>query len=279
MNLITAGGGGAYVHGTYSLKREIKFKFNDRDLNFRLDRKLEPNPSSEDAAPKQTTRSAVYPTKTQSFRTALNILRFPRDNVSFFIAAGILYWLMTWTFANLRVDAWIDIPPGRQDHAWSHPDRRGREGMSPAQPRRPNQAAPKPRARQRCQVLHSRFDRKGFYGNRNCRGMDPADDAVLFLRPVEFHYENLVRFPQRHPSAATGNREQHLGRSFPFWRSGRIFRGRKIQISEALSGLPAGACRPLLICACISPQCGVCTVFCPFPTIPPLKNWPKVSRN
>ena len=112
MNLITAGGGGAYAHGTYSLRREIKFKWNDRDLDFRLDRKLEPNPSSEDAAPKQTTRNACYPSKAQSYRTALNILRFPRDNVSFFIAAGVLYWLMTWTFANLRVDAWIDIPQG-----------------------------------------------------------------------------------------------------------------------------------------------------------------------
>ncbi len=113
MNLITAGGGGAYMHGTYSLDKEIKFRWNEqRDLDFHLDCKLEPNPTSEDAAPTQTTRNACYPSKTKSFRTALNVLRFPRDNVSFFIAAGILYWLMTWTFATLRVDAWINIPPG-----------------------------------------------------------------------------------------------------------------------------------------------------------------------
>ena len=112
MNLITAGCGGAYVHGTYHLQRQIKFDWNGRDLDFRLDRKLEPNPSSEDAAPKQTTRNACYPTKTQSYRTALNILRFPRDNLSFCVAAGILYWLMTWTFANLKVDAWLEIPQG-----------------------------------------------------------------------------------------------------------------------------------------------------------------------
>jgi len=43
---------------------------------------------------------------------AMNPLKFPGRNVSFCVAAGILYWLMTWTFANLSVDFWLNIPQG-----------------------------------------------------------------------------------------------------------------------------------------------------------------------
>jgi hypothetical protein len=110
MNLITAGGGGAYVHGTYSLHRDIKFPWNGHNLDFKLDRKLKPDDSSQDATPKQTNQNACYPTKTRSRLLALNAFRFPGRNVSFCIAAGILYWLMTWTFANLKVDFWLEIP-------------------------------------------------------------------------------------------------------------------------------------------------------------------------
>jgi hypothetical protein len=112
MNLITAGGGGAYVHGTYHLKQEIKFHWGARDLDFKLGRKLKPDDSAQDAIPKQTNHNACYPSKARSRLLALHALRFPGRNVSFWIAAGILYWLMTWTFANLKVDFWLEIPEG-----------------------------------------------------------------------------------------------------------------------------------------------------------------------
>jgi hypothetical protein len=113
MNLITAGGGGAYVHGTYHLKNQIKLDWLGRKFNFRLDRKLKPDDSSPTAAPKQTNDYAAYPSKRRSRLSALNFFRFPGNNVSFCVAVGIIYWLMTWTFANLRVDAWLIIPEGK----------------------------------------------------------------------------------------------------------------------------------------------------------------------
>ena len=64
--------------------------------------------------PKQTSANACYPSKARSRASALNAFRFPVNNVSFCVAVGIIYWLMTWTFANLRVDAWLDIPPGEK---------------------------------------------------------------------------------------------------------------------------------------------------------------------
>ena len=35
---------------------------------------------------------------------------FPKRNFGFCLAVGIIYWLMTWTFANLRVDFWLEVP-------------------------------------------------------------------------------------------------------------------------------------------------------------------------
>jgi Calcineurin-like phosphoesterase len=114
LNLITAGGGGAYTHGTYHLKNHIKLDWFGRDFDFRLDRKLKPDDSSAEATPKQTNSYACYPSKARSRASALNAFKFPANNVSFCVAVGIIYWLMTWTFANLRVDAWLTIPEGQK---------------------------------------------------------------------------------------------------------------------------------------------------------------------
>jgi hypothetical protein len=110
MNLITAGGGGAYIHGTYHLKRELDFEWIGRNLKFRLDRKLEPSRSPNEPEPKETKRDACYPSKGTSYRLALGNWLFPKRNFGFCLAVGLIYWLMTWTFANLRVDFWLDVP-------------------------------------------------------------------------------------------------------------------------------------------------------------------------
>ena len=98
-------------------------------------------------------------------RSALNAFRFPANNVSFCVAVGIIYWLMTWTFANLRVDAWLDIPPkARRSRAAS---RRSplqlRECLQQERAGR-TEAPAKPGPRQGCEVLHPRLEEKTFTG-------------------------------------------------------------------------------------------------------------------
>ena len=114
MNLITAGGGGAYIHGTYHLKRELDFEWIGKNLKFRLDRKLEPSRSPSEPEPKETKRDACYPSKATSYRLALGNWLFPKRNFGFCLAVGLIYWLMTWTFANLRVDFWLEVPKDAQ---------------------------------------------------------------------------------------------------------------------------------------------------------------------
>ena len=121
MNLITAGGAGAYIHGTYHLKRKLDFEWVGKTLEFRLDRKLEPS-SSDTEPPKQTTANACYPSKATSYRLALGNWLFPFRNFGFCLAVGIVYWLLTWTFATLRVDFWLEVPKEPADHPRSHPD-------------------------------------------------------------------------------------------------------------------------------------------------------------
>ena len=113
MNLITAGGAGAYIHGTYHLKRKLDFEWVGKTLEFRLDRKLEPS-SSDTEPPKQTTANACYPSKATSYRLALGNWLFPFRNFGFCLAVGIVYWLLTWTFATLRIDFWLEVPKDQQ---------------------------------------------------------------------------------------------------------------------------------------------------------------------
>ncbi len=101
-NLITAGGGGAYTHGTYHLEKEIKFNWLGEPLDFDLDRKLEP--SATDGHSTQTTKPAAYPTKARSRSLALGNIFFPFRNVSFCLGMAMIYWLLTWTFSELRVE-------------------------------------------------------------------------------------------------------------------------------------------------------------------------------
>ncbi len=101
-NLITAGGGGAYTHGTHHLDSSIEFEWVGRNLDFVLNRKLEPSKNQE--KPKVTTKPACYPSKGQSRRMAWSSWRFPARNVAFCLFMGLIYWLLTWTFSELRVE-------------------------------------------------------------------------------------------------------------------------------------------------------------------------------
>ena len=41
-------------------------------------------------------------------------LAISKRNFSFCLAVGIIYWLMTWTFANLEGGLWLEIPKAPQ---------------------------------------------------------------------------------------------------------------------------------------------------------------------
>ena len=105
-NLFTAGGGGAYTHGTYHLSSEIEFPWLGRLLKFQLDRKLEPGKASDEAPakPKLTDKPAVYPSKLRSKAIAWASILMPFRNFSFALAIGMIYLLLTWTFSVIPVE-------------------------------------------------------------------------------------------------------------------------------------------------------------------------------
>ncbi len=104
-NLFTVGGGGAYLHGTGHLRKELSFFWIDRILKFRLDRKLKPRPKKtkdgETQPPVETTQSACYPSKSQSNRLVWRNLAFPVKNFSFSLGIGLIYWMFAWMFSAL----------------------------------------------------------------------------------------------------------------------------------------------------------------------------------
>ena len=186
MNLITAGGAGAYIHGTYHLKRKLDFEWVGKTLEFRLDRKLEPS-SSDTEPPKQTTANACYPSKATSYRLALGNWLFPFRNFGFCLAVGIVYWLLTWTFATLRIDFWLEVPKDQQiTRGLIQTPQAVRECLEPTQ--RPQQQRTRSnvaygrrqelpaRSRPRAQRLQA-FQRHG-----TDRGLDAAAHRLLHRR-------------------------------------------------------------------------------------------------
>lgn len=104
-NLFTAGGGGAYFHGTHHLNSEIAFDWLGRNLSFLLtdNRKPQPAAHGDQPPPKQTETRACYPNRTQSCLRAMTNVLFPFRNPSFAMAMGLVYWLLTWSLAELQV--------------------------------------------------------------------------------------------------------------------------------------------------------------------------------
>lgn len=115
-NLFTSGGGGAYFHGTHHLRDEISFDWLGRDLAFKLtdNRKPQPAAHGEQPAPKQTKQRAAYPGRAEScWRAASNIL-FPFRNFGFAMAMGLIYWMLTWSLAELNVTPQFQMAEGEQ---------------------------------------------------------------------------------------------------------------------------------------------------------------------
>lgn len=116
-NLFTAGGGGAYFHGTHQLTDKIAFNWLGRDLSFRLTDNRKPQPSAHGAqpSPKQTHQRACYPNRAQSCWRAMTNVLFPLRNPTFAMAMGFIYWLLTWSLAELNVTPQFQMDEGAKE--------------------------------------------------------------------------------------------------------------------------------------------------------------------
>lgn len=125
LNLITAGGGGAFLHPTHHLRNDIDYRWQGTDHTFRLycregaGRKYEP---------------ACYPTRGQSYWLAWGNALFPIWNYTFATLLGTLYWLMTWMYSQTtiagRENCNIGRPPLVEDILYYNSDKCGLAGES-----------------------------------------------------------------------------------------------------------------------------------------------------
>ena len=108
LNLITSGGGGAYLAPTHQLHRQITVPWMATDghphlLNFRLNGA----PATDDtsvANPRREPRpESLFPRRSISQRLSWLVLLFPLWNPTFCLALGFLYWLMAWFYTTATV--------------------------------------------------------------------------------------------------------------------------------------------------------------------------------
>jgi hypothetical protein len=110
LNLITAGGGGAFLHPTHQLYNTIRFKWLGTDYQFDLNTR----PTVDGEAGRGST---AFPARLQSRLLTFGNLLFPMWNYTFATLLGTLYWLMTWMYSQTAV--WrancVIRPPGGRD--------------------------------------------------------------------------------------------------------------------------------------------------------------------
>ena len=98
LNLVTAGGGGSFLHPTHQLYNDIVYRWQGEDHKFDLycRQAVESGGAS--------VEQAVYPSKMQSFWLTWGNLLFPFWNYTFATLLGTLYWLMTWMYSQTPVE-------------------------------------------------------------------------------------------------------------------------------------------------------------------------------
>ncbi|MFM9941596.1 MAG: hypothetical protein ACKVP7_19090 [Hyphomicrobiaceae bacterium] len=96
LNLITAGGGGAFLHPTHQLYKSISFNWLGTPHEF--DMRCKPTP---EGAPAQG--ASAWPSRGASIWMTFWNAMFPVFNYTFAILLGIFYWLMTWMYAQTAV--------------------------------------------------------------------------------------------------------------------------------------------------------------------------------
>ena len=109
LNLITSGGGGAYLAPTHQLHNEINVPWmSSTGATHLLNFTLNGAPATDDASATNKRREprpeSLFPRRTISQRLSWLVLLFPLWNPTFCFALGVLYWLMSWfyTTANVR---------------------------------------------------------------------------------------------------------------------------------------------------------------------------------
>lgn len=100
LNLITAGGGGAYLSPTHHFKDEIVIPWKEQQFKFSLLAGL---------GEAKAKTAALFPSRSICKSLSWRNLLFPFYNPAFaFLAIGILYWIMSWNFASTVVSRnWV----------------------------------------------------------------------------------------------------------------------------------------------------------------------------
>ena len=97
LNLITAGGGGAFLHPTHQLYDDITYRWQGAEHRFDLYCRK----AVEGAG--RTWEPACWPSRLQSRVLTWGNLFFPVWNYTFATLLGTFYWLMTWMYSQTPV--------------------------------------------------------------------------------------------------------------------------------------------------------------------------------
>jgi hypothetical protein len=101
LNLITAGGGGAYLSPTHHLSDTIGVPWGGQLHEFSLRQSTQGQPGEE---PRQTEPS-LFPSRAASKALSWRLLLFPFHNRAFsFVGLGLFYWLLTWMWLITSVE-------------------------------------------------------------------------------------------------------------------------------------------------------------------------------
>lgn len=101
LSLITAGGGGAFLHPTHQLHNTITYKWQGGDHLFDLNCMSSAKGSSD-------YETAVYPSRARSYWLAWGNALFPIWNYTFATLLGTFYWIMTWMYSQTFVRCTLD---------------------------------------------------------------------------------------------------------------------------------------------------------------------------
>jgi hypothetical protein len=109
LNLITSGGGGAYLAPTHHLPSTIPVpwklteEMSDRKVKFHLNAPTSTDTATVQNAAHEPRPGAVYPRKAVSRGLTNRILAFPFTNLTFCLTLGFIYMVMYWFYSSVEV--------------------------------------------------------------------------------------------------------------------------------------------------------------------------------
>lgn len=130
LNLITAGGGGAFLHPTHQLSPEVGFTWDGAEHKFTM--RCKPRVKGPGMEP------SAFPKRSTSFWLTWGNWLFPFLNYTFATLLGTLYWVMTWMYAQTPVNRETceimgvrNYRPLVEDVLVNHPKECGLNGKNP----------------------------------------------------------------------------------------------------------------------------------------------------